>query len=818
MESRHVGWARRGGHALWLGGALTLLLGANDDGGCGAEPAASGGEAECQADSECTGDPGIDCTGAWACNAGQCEFECGEVPPPPPPPPTGCYGDADCDGGQVCNAAEVCRQPPGCEEGACDAVCYGECVDPRPPDPQGCMHSGQCPAGHFCTTEIGDCDSNCAEGEACPAACWGQCKPREPGAICYSDSECAIGERCDNDPCVFPEAPADANGADMACGGVCAPSEGCRGPEDCAADEVCACAPWVGDAPANGLVPCYAECQPRERECSADHDCGPGLVCQDGRCREAQRECQADSQCPMGWMCQPQCDAGFAPPPPDGDGDGDSDDPAEPGMPYCPSYCVPQGGTCADTGVVCAPGEVCVNECYSVCEDCDCDPGQDDCACGCWEECRSACVPQSGECVDSQCPPGTHCGCVDPGYPTPANGLVYCEEKCIPDEQQCWSDWDCGEGHYCLPGDCGGGGAEVPCDPSGQSCDPMPPPPSDCPGTCQVKEPEYDCKGDENCVSADGEQGYCRFAVCETFAVPCEPDDPNCAGVEPTCYGYCVYPQPSEVCQPDDPASCPAGMRCEATGSCAGFAPDPDSPDGARPCTPEYVCVPDQVACASDCDCDPSLACNDGVCQRMGRMNLCGLDECTSNADCADDEYCKIDYTQPVCDCVNCPCAIPRGTCEPRPEVRTCDDDADCQDGEYCGCGSDPNCPMCDVCLFQCMPRPHDGSCDSDAECPAGQQCNFYYPPCAPPPDESDFALPPACEPIGVCEDVRPQGCVVTGCSGQICAAQEMASTCEWHDYYQCYRLAICDYGADGACGWQKTDAFVECMERYGQP
>jgi Cys-rich repeat protein len=152
-------------------------------------------------------------------------------------------------------------------------------------------------------------------------------------------------------------------------------------------------------------------------------------------------------------------------------------------------------------------------------------------------------------------------------------------------------------------------------------------------------------------------------------------------------------------------------------------------------------------------------------------MNTCGMDGCTSDSECPEGEVCHIDPNKPVCDCVNCPCAIPHGTCGP--------------------------------------PEP-DGSCESDADCGEGQTCTFYYPSCPPPPE--DFDVPPDyCAPIGMCES----GCRPTGCAGTVCAAEDIATTCEWQDHYMCYKLAICDYGPDGACGWQKTEDFVSCMEQY---
>lgn len=789
MKAHVQGWGRKAGSVAWLSGALFAFMATNDDNGCAPDVPEGGARAECQVASDCQGDPASDCVGgAWTCNTGVCAFECGVV--------SECTTDRDCADGLVCS------------DGACVKVDTFKCSD-----------SAQCPVGEYCTTDTGACDSNCGPNETCPAMCWGDCKPRENGTICYDDNECQFGQFCDRDPCVMPDAAGAERPADIACGGVCAAKEGCGGPDDCAVGEVCTCAPYTGEVPYNGLMPCFQQCQPAENACAADSDCKDGQLCQNGQCVEAQRNCTSDSECPGGWLCQSQCDGGSGATP-----DGDF------AAPPCESVCVPQGGTCADTGTVCPAGETCVNECFTVCPDCACAEGEP-CDCGpCTEDCHPACVPTQGGCDPSQCPAGTHCGC--PDYPTaPANGLYYCEEKCIEDQPvtECWVDSDCAAGQLCVPSDCA-----VPpaCDPADGACDARPAPA--CPGTCQVQPRDYDCKSDENCIAPDGQQGHCKLEVCEAFALPCNPDDPNCgAPPPPVCYGYCTYESPVS-CDPNAD-TCPDGTHCADVGNCSS-----DSA-GFMPCMLDYQCVPDAVQCVDDCGCDPSLACNEGVCQRMGRMNLCqlrcetdcdcpdtlacgdgvcqamdrmnecGINGCTADDQCADGEFCKIDYTQPVCDCAGCPCSFPRGTCAPKEEVRACNIDSDCGDGEYCGCGQDPNCPMCDVCLFQCMPKPTDGSCDADSDCATGQQCTFYYPPCAPPPD--DFSVPPSCEPIGVCEEAK---CRVQGCSGTVCSdATDIVTTCEWTDYYECYQYAICDYNADGVCGWQKTDGYVTCMERY---
>lgn len=694
---------------------MTLTMAANGDNGCGPDNAASGGEAQCQTANDCSGDPGVDCVGAWACQTGECVFECGSEPDPREEE-LGCYSDDDCSEGEVCNAAEVCHDPPGCgPDSDCAAVCYGECVtpeDPPPPPPGECTHSGECPEGEYCTTESGDClAADCPDDSPCLTVCYGECKPRDHGDICYDDSQCEMGERCDRDPCVFPEPPSDGGGGDsdgerMACGGVCAPVVECRGPEDCDPGEICGCGPYPGEPPPNGLVPCFLQCMPDESACTSDDGCEPGDVCIDGVCQPAQRECYSHEECPPGWSCEAQCNSAGAP----------SDaDPS--GVPiYCPSYCVPQEDTCAETGEVCPPGERCVNECTMVCPDCDCGDNPD-CECPCWEECRSGCVPDGGECIDSQCPDGTHCGCATE-HPADTDGIYPCELKCIPDEVQCFSDADCEEGQECSWDDCWSSGERPACDPSEQSCDEDP---ADfvCPGTCKEVVPDYDCKGDEACFGPDGQQGYCRFVVCEMH--PCDSD--ACDPIEPACYGYCVYDDPAS-CDPET-NDCPPGTHCEATSNCSGDG------SGFVPCLLEYQCVPDQIACETDCDCEPELACAGGVCMPLDRMNMCNRYECTEDTDCDEGEHCKIDPNEPVCDCLDCPCSIPHGTCAPRDEDR------------------------------ECQP---------------------------------------------------------TGCGGTVCADEEIFTTCEYYDYYECYKLAICDYDEAGVCGWQSTDAFNECMEQYATP
>ncbi|HTK60041.1 MAG TPA: hypothetical protein VL283_02445 [Candidatus Baltobacteraceae bacterium] len=76
--------------------------------------------------------------------------------------------------------------------------------------------------------------------------------------------------------------------------------------------------------------------------------------------------------------------------------------------------------------------------------------------------------------------------------------------------------------------------------------------------------------------------------------------------------------------------------------------------------------------------------------------------------------------------------------------------------------------------------------------------------PSAPPTEEPA----PAPKPEGATAD----GCRRTGCSGQLCADQDMVSTCEYRPEYACYKDAACERQADGKCGWTPSAALTACL------
>ena len=59
-------------------------------------------------------------------------------------------------------------------------------------------------------------------------------------------------------------------------------------------------------------------------------------------------------------------------------------------------------------------------------------------------------------------------------------------------------------------------------------------------------------------------------------------------------------------------------------------------------------------------------------------------------------------------------------------------------------------------------------------------------------------------------------GCVIGGCSGQLCTDAKdgpAMSTCEYRAEYGCYKSAKCERQADGKCGWTQTPALRQCIQ-----
>lgn len=95
-------------------------------------------------------------------------------------------------------------------------------------------------------------------------------------------------------------------------------------------------------------------------------------------------------------------------------------------------------------------------------------------------------------------------------------------------------------------------------------------------------------------------------------------------------------------------------------------------------------------------------------------------------------------------------------------------------------------------------------------ECPEGQHCELVEVQCVRAP----------CPPVPECvpneeEPAAKDDCVVGGCSNVVCAeaGEHPITTCEWRPEYACYRQAVCERQADGACGWTMTSELRSCLD-----
>ncbi len=714
-------------------------------------------------------------------------------------PKDSCLTDSECGPGQYC-APGICPAAP-CTPDYCPP-CYGTCEDVKPPNV--CYGDQDCGAGTHCSVSDGVClpPPGCKPGMNCPAVCTGYCVANGPQS-CSDDADCDKGEYCG---CSWDFAPPSADPADAAppCFLECLPIEeppaGCSSDADCDKGEYCGCGAFPGGA--STKIACWLQCLPVEEPpqgCVSDSQCGPGQICQVA--------CPDDCFCPF---------------------DGD---PADPNFAPYPCDCGPCAGTCVD-----APPEPCST-------DADCGKGEY-CGCGpfpvgtpataliaCWQQCLPIEEPPAGCSDDAQCGPGQQCliACPDCNCPAdpadPAGAPVPCDcgpcvGTCVDAPPvPCTSDAECGKGEVCGCGPWGPTGPtfKIACVPH---CFPAPPP-----TTCWA---DADCANGQVCNTID----FCMSPP------GCGPNAP-CPAV---CYGKCVDP---------DPIGCESDADCEV-GSVCQCGPMGWSSTALIACLPQCVPVKPLVGeCLSDQECGPNAHCNtQDYClsppwctPNMPCPAVCyGLCEggpvdgtCSDTVPCPAGQQCDIQVCD-GCTCVpgkDCSCADTMncyGTCSDAGPAYDCGADSDCKDGYYCayevcsGCACPAGAADCDcaaepACKGYCeVATPQPTYCWDATQCPAGQVCQTdAMKPAAVPctPESCGDPLPPL--PPGICVDAPTGKCLVSGCSGEICASKPMASICVWQPWYACYKLAECGaFGPDGACGWSQNPKFIACMKEFG--
>jgi hypothetical protein len=224
-----------------------------------------------------------DCT--WGSDERGCPTcECG---------PTECFDDAACAPGERCNLDH----------------CHGTCDEPG----ADCAVPAEDPAGLI--------------------ACSGYCEPDPEPTYCYSDIDCADGERCNLDVC---------HGVDCGGGGE-------------------------GGVPADCIAACYGICEPGgDPRCTSDDECAPEEYCQIDMCWSPAQD-----------PAEPSEGGAIPAPPPDS----------------CTGSCVPRTTTCFGDDE-CAEGEYCdFSERCGPMPYGEPDDGSGDAAIACYGLCRPAAVP-----------------------------------------------------------------------------------------------------------------------------------------------------------------------------------------------------------------------------------------------------------------------------------------------------------------------------------------------------------------------------------------------------------------------------------------
>ncbi|MBW2189159.1 MAG: hypothetical protein DRH23_12775 [Deltaproteobacteria bacterium] len=253
-----------------------------------------------------------------------------------------------------------------------------------------------------------------------------------------------------------------------------------------------------------------------------------------------------------------------------------------------------------------------------------------------------------------------------------------------------------------------------------------------------------------------------------------------------------------------DDGDCPPGHYCDRYNV---WPLDSADPGGSEPPLPPGMCV-DMCALI---DCAPGYVCEAGACERCGCPEIyapvCGVDGQTYGNAC--EARCAHVQVAHAGECgVDCPVQTHirnfRGEC-----VAKCYGPEQCGDEQHCNapdvCRQDPACPECDVCVGWCVPP--SGDCRTNG-CEAGWTCDY----CQTPDGQAEWiCLSPE---AGAC--LPPDECRPTGCNGEICANQDVASPCVALPEFACYQeVGVCEIQPWGQCGWTNTPELDECLSKF---
>lgn len=206
---------------------------------------------------------------------------------------------------------------------------------------------------------------------------------------------------------------------------------------------------------------------------------------------------------------------------------------------------------------------------------------------------------------------------------------------------------------------------------------------------------------------------------------------------------------------------------------------------------------------------DGRTVCCGDTCVCAGGRGLvqCFVDPCQVAQSCSEGE-CTANY----CGGCNAEFYNESGYAVCQTADRECVEDADCPSGQWCRQTQSDDTTTETEPHYECVPFVGEG-----AAC-GGFTPVWLYERCA-----SDLTCVVPGELIdasGVCRrgcsadaDCSPQGC-----SGTVCAAEPVITTCEWRPEYACYdNPATTQCGCrDGRCAWSQTEALTQCLASGG--
>jgi len=247
------------------------------DGACDDTLYCNGAET-CDAFGHCQAGTVVDCNDGVGCTDDSCNEgtdSCDHI-----------ASDANCDNSLFCDGVETCDPVLDCQSGA----------DPCPS--QGCDE-----AGDVCVPLVCDSDGTCESGENCNN-CPDDCVSGGGGASC-GDGICQ------------PSAGEDCRTCDLDCRGKLngTPSKQyCCGDNVNCTDSRCNTDPWVcDDMPADPYCCGDGTCEGAEDSSNCELDCGPLPFCGDAICNGAEDQCSCPGDCcatapPTESACGDGCD------------------------------------------------------------------------------------------------------------------------------------------------------------------------------------------------------------------------------------------------------------------------------------------------------------------------------------------------------------------------------------------------------------------------------------------------------------------------------------------------------------------------------